>query len=320
MKYRSKKKWLLAFELLLVVLFVVNSLPVSAYEEKMVDSYTQISGSYMKDLETGEVTFDDGKEFLPKTRSETVELSSPEYNPYHDSQEPQNINIEPRVVIGTDNRIKVEHPINYGEHRNTVHLSIKFPKGQSMGTGFMLGPSAVATAGHCVYDSSMGGWAEKIMVYPAREGKDGIPYSAGSTKLEAGGNWVKNRDVTDDWGVIQLNSNIGNKVGWLGLKYQAGAYTGNVTVAGCPGEVRGVNYFDNPYMFKHTSAISSDDKWRMLYYKNLDTSGGQSGAPVYRYYADTGYTAIAIHRGQNKSTNVGVRIHEWLFNKLVSYR
>ena len=37
MKYRSKKKWILAFELLLVVLFVVNSLPVSAYEKKMVD-------------------------------------------------------------------------------------------------------------------------------------------------------------------------------------------------------------------------------------------------------------------------------------------
>ena len=55
MKYRSKKKWILAFELLLVVLFVVNSLPVSAYEKKMVDSYTQIAGSYMKDLETGEV-------------------------------------------------------------------------------------------------------------------------------------------------------------------------------------------------------------------------------------------------------------------------
>ena len=148
MKYRSKKKWILAFELLLVVLFVVNSLPVSAYEKKMVDSYTQIAGSYMKDLETGEVTFDDGKEFLPKT-----------------------INIEPRVVIGTDNRIKVEHPKDYGEHRNTVHLSIQFPKGESMGTGFMIGPNAVATAGHCVYNSSMGGWAKKLRYIRHEKGK-----------------------------------------------------------------------------------------------------------------------------------------------------
>ena len=146
---------------------VVNSLPVSAYEKKMVDSYTQIAGSYMKDLETGEVTFDDGKEFLPKTRSETVELSSPEYNPYHDSPEPQNINIEPRVVIGTDNRIKVEHPKDYGEHRNTVHLSIQFPKGESMGTGFMIGPNAVSYTHLDVYKRqtlSCGKWSTVTLI------------------------------------------------------------------------------------------------------------------------------------------------------------
>lgn len=47
-------------------------------------------------------------------------------------------------------------------------------------------------------------------------------------------------------------------------------------------------------------------------------SAGLSGSPVVRYYTDTGYTAIAIHRGVYNNTNCGVRISQWLYNNFIS--
>ncbi|MDD4123739.1 MAG: hypothetical protein PHD50_02550, partial [Bacilli bacterium] len=57
---------------------------------------------------------------------------------------------------------------------------------------------------------------------------------------------------------------------------------------------------------------------------NLDSSGNQSGGPIYRYYNDTGYTAIAILRGgSNEIGNEysdGRIIDYALYNLLISYR
>ena len=189
-----------------------------------------------------------------------------------------------------------------------------------MATGFLIGPNAVATAGHCVYDHTRNGWAKKITVSPARSGSEN-PYSiTSSTSFEAGGDWVRNGSITDDWGIIKINKNFG--IGWVGLRNQSSTYMGKgVTVAGYPWETEkyGSNIID-PYMFTHTSTVTGESGTRVLQYKNLDTSSGQSGAPVLSYFSDTGNTAIAIHRGQINYANAGVRIDQWLYNKLVSYR
>ena len=41
---------------------------------------------------------------------------------------------------------------------------------------------------------------------------------------------------------------------------------------------------------------------------------------MYKYYADTGYTAIGIIRGEGTGYNDGLRIDEWLYNKFISFR
>lgn len=63
------------------------------------------------------------------------------------------------------------NPATGGQYRNTVYIQVTAPNGSSYrGTGFMIGPSAVATAAHVVYNTQYGGdnYAESGTVFPAR--------------------------------------------------------------------------------------------------------------------------------------------------------
>lgn len=51
-----------------------------------------------------------------------------------------------------------------------------------------------------------------------------------------------------------------------------------------------------------------------------DLTGGQSGGPVEKYYSDTGYTALGINRGGGSTYSDCLRIDQWIYNKLMSYR
>lgn len=53
---------------------------------------------------------------------------------------------------------------------------------------------------------------------------------------------------------------------------------------------------------------------------NWDITGGQSGGPVHKYYSATGYTAVGINRGGSSTYSDCLRIDEWVYNKLISYR
>jgi glutamyl endopeptidase len=84
----------------------------------------------------------------------------------------------PRIGLET-----VLHPIdertriletNEAPWRMVCALEIDGPWGSFLGTGWLVAPRTIITAGHCVYDAKqMGGWANKIRISPG-----GMPTSA----------------------------------------------------------------------------------------------------------------------------------------------
>ena len=217
------------------------------------------------------------------------------------------------------------NPATGGRYRNTVYIQVTAPNGSSYrGTGFMIGPSAVATAAHVVYNTKYGGdnYAESGIVFPARD--DGsTPYgSSAITGIIVYDAWTDDTDAEYDWAIIELNSNIGDNVGWLGLRYQGGSYNGtSISINGYPSTVNGNT---TRIMYRSDGTISSSYT-RLLRSVDTNTNGGMSGAPIYIYSSSSGYTAIAIHSASAKTSsglkfNLFVRITQDVYNDLVEYR
>src|SRR5688572_18710199 len=71
----------------------------------------------------------------------------------------------PKDVCGQDDRAEIPNT-NDAPWRWICQLLMKFPKGNYIGTGWLIGPRTVMTAGHCLYVSKAGGWTQNIEVIP----------------------------------------------------------------------------------------------------------------------------------------------------------
>ena len=72
-------------------------------------------------------------------------------------------NILTHSVIGRDNRIRVTNTTLY-PYRAIVHLVIQFNGQEVYGcTGALISKDTVFTAGHCVYNKKLGGWAKMLL-------------------------------------------------------------------------------------------------------------------------------------------------------------
>lgn len=75
----------------------------------------------------------------------------------------------PDSVIGPDGRTQITNTSAY-PNSAIAFLEVNFPGGSGSCTGWFMSKNRLATAGHCVYESSLGGWATSITVYPGRNG------------------------------------------------------------------------------------------------------------------------------------------------------
>ncbi|MBQ6848029.1 MAG: trypsin-like peptidase domain-containing protein [Clostridia bacterium] len=212
--------------------------------------------------------------------------------------------------------------------RNTVYISSIAPNGSSYrGTGFMIGPSAVATLAHNVFNSDYGGnyFIKSGTVFPGYN--DGnTPYGSAKIKnIIVYTPWLENFDKDYDLAILELDSNIGDKVGWLGLRYQEESYIGTaVNISGFPKHPNNFNVESMLMCFtKGTISLSTE---RVLRSNNTKTQGGMSGAPVCIYSEDSGNTVIALHRATaivnstGEEFNTFLRITKPFFWDLVAYR
>lgn len=215
-------------------------------------------------------------------------------------------------VIGPDHRRRV-YTSTFPE-RATVYITYN---GNAHCSGAMIGPSAVATAGHCVERGTSGGFYTPglFRVYPASDGTY-RPYGYCTAKeLWTVAGWANNGDDEYDYGAIILNCTVGNSTGYYGWT-TANPQNQPTTIPGYPGDKPAGQQYQSNDKVRATGALK-------IFYPN-DTYGGMSGSPV--WYDKNGAYMIGIHgygvggTGYYAIYNSGVRITSAVSANLLTWR
>ena len=220
-------------------------------------------------------------------------------------------------IIGTDDRVRVTNNEVY-PWRCICSLLITAQNGsQWIGTGWLVAPRLVLTAGHCVYMADEGGWASQIEVIPGRDGESRPFGSALARDFRSVSGWTQSNDSDYDYGAILLpaDKRYGEQLGWFGYAARADDYLRALTLnlAGYPGD-GGKTATDGPQWF-HSRTVKDVMEKQISY--EIDTYGGQSGAPVWEMTSDGSRYGVAIHTWGTTVSNGGTRITGELFDNIV---
>jgi V8-like Glu-specific endopeptidase len=220
-------------------------------------------------------------------------------------------------------------------YSTVVELQITFPDNQHfVGSGVMVGPNDVLTAGHVVYSYADGGFATSILATPELNGKSAPFGSAYMTRETTYNTWIAYSKAHPgltapgdmDIALFSLNKNIGNNSGWMSYGYNNNNSTfasGTIlNTAGFPA-AGGYNGLQEEFSAGAIAGLSSDGSAIEYYQSQITTFGGQSGSPVWAYYPSTGQRIVyGIHVGGSgtpTSENFATRITQGIFNDIGSW-
>jgi V8-like Glu-specific endopeptidase len=229
----------------------------------------------------------------------------------------------PDDIIGEDTRYQV-YDTTYYPWSTIAKIHGNFGTNIFDCTGWMLGPSTVVTAAHCIYNYfPYQTYASNVTVTPALDSDAAISEPFGVCKVHTA--WIVNLWRTTgnsqyDYGVYYLRCRTGEETGILGYRVMSDAelFGQSVNVAGYPLKVGDPLVTGGTTMWFGLGNIV-DTPLYFLFYDN-DTSEGQSGSPVREDINDACLTcAVAIHTGGNdlgEDYNIGVRITDQVFDFL----
>ncbi|MEH1811269.1 MAG: trypsin-like serine protease [Nostoc sp.] len=193
------------------------------------------------------------------------------------------------------------------------------------GSGAMISPYHFLTAGHSVYDTRYGGWADKIEVMLGSKGNIiagtnradyeyyGEAKSVYTRSFEGWtqGDQTKSETFQYDIGLVTLDRNIGNFTGWFNYGYDDNLTSGTLmNVTGYPSDKFDSNNdrkFDNYDMWTQSGKITSTTD-SILRSNELDILPGNSGGPLWLNNSNT-----------NKPTIYGVASNETTSNQTPLY-
>lgn len=230
------------------------------------------------------------------------------------------------TVIGDDDRVRVGDTTAF-PWRSIGKVTVTAEAGVFSGTGFLIGPHHMLTAGHVVHNAAFGSdpWAEELTV---AFGKDGAaePFArAEATALRAPAAWILGAATEADWALVTLDRSIGAVTGFIDLAVQegTGALTGaSVTLAGYPGDLEG-----GTALYSAAGSIVQSTDERLFYGGTLDTAGGMSGAPIWQFFSGSGTRQVlgvhttgtatpeapgAVNGGTRLTEGILALIDEWV--------
>jgi V8-like Glu-specific endopeptidase len=219
-------------------------------------------------------------------------------------------------TIGADERKRVHETAMY-PWRTICQLHIFSRTGDEfIGTGWLIGPRTIVTAGHCLYLPELGGWADRIVVTPARNGNDRPFSSVSTTKFHSVRGWTVDGRREHDYGVIWLPEDQAlPEIGTFGYSiFETPKLVGGyVNLAGYPADKD-----DGTTLWWSARRSLSVDR-DVLHY-DADTAAGQSGAPVWRLDPSSGRrVAVGIHTNGARTGNSAVRINHRVFKNLCDW-
>lgn len=219
------------------------------------------------------------------------------------------------VLIGADNRIRVGNTADY-PWRAICALKITAANGRGyIGTGWFISARTIITAGHCVFMHNEGGWVRSIEVIPGLDDATRPFGSVRSTEFRSVTGWTQSRQRDNDYGAIILPANapLGNRTGTFGFANRNDSFlsTARLNLSGYPGDKGGNQQW---FMAERAKSVSS----RVIVY-DIDTMGGQSGAPVWVLQDGKRY-AVGIHTNGHESGNSATRIETNVYNRIDAWR
>ena len=266
---------------------------------------------------------------LKKSKSHAGSKSYPKINPdvYTDGSKttkgyeaPSMRRMHTGAKMGSDDRVRVPHTEKapWCVHG---HMEMQFPNGRwYIGSGTMVNHKHVLTAGHCLYDITLGGWATAVKFTAAQNGRE-IPIEpASATHLLTVKGWKDGKDSRFDMGMLVLDRELGEETGWYGISTDSDKFlkTLNINVTGYPGDEdkgSGTQMWTMP----KPGRIAEIYPEQFTY--TLDTTPGQSGSGVYAQFSKpAGYYCVGIHtQGKEGEHNTATRITSSKFDRLVSW-
>jgi len=219
------------------------------------------------------------------------------------------------VVLGNDDRVKVSAgDMTKNPYRQIAALRIEAQTGALfVGTGWFIGPRALATAGHCVYLHDEGGWPKSIDVIPAKSGPT-EPYGhLKATRFRATDGWTEGLKQDFDYGVVLLDGDeAGKRAGWFEVDV-VDAIEGDANISGYPADRDNANF-----QYFHARPLKRTTDTRLVY--DIDTFGGQSGSPIWIDTKEDGVIAVGVHTTGGATGNSGTRINSDVIENFVAWR
>jgi len=185
------------------------------------------------------------------------------------------------AIQGSDDRLAITTTASTTPYSAYLQVAAQFSDGTVLqSSGVMVGPNDVLTAANAIYSHEHGGSATNIQVTPGRYG-DLRPLGVHSaSQLSVPLAWQNSSDLTSDYGLLSLSTDIGYVTGWVELSY-AGTLSGlsNYTLStlGYPTDQGGNTLY-------YSSGTVDQVVANELYFTDdLDMMAGQNGSPVIFY-------------------------------------
>jgi V8-like Glu-specific endopeptidase len=227
-------------------------------------------------------------------------------------------------VIGEDDRVRIRNT-TAAPWSGICQLNITAENGSRfVGTGWLIDERTLVTAGHCVFMHNAGGWASSIEVIAGRDGAEKPFRAITSTRFFAVSGWTKDKSRDHDYGAIILPKAFPSVNGARPHHFQLAPFKDDqlkkavANISGYPADSPGTGK-DSTAAWFHARRITRVTPTTIVY--DIDTGGGQSGAPVWILEPRTGRRMVcAIHTNGFSLGNSATRINDVIARNLNQWR